>query len=208
MSFVKYIYLGGLLLFFTKIQGQIPPRAETKKSESLEGKFRQLNDESETYQEYKVVRRDRLGSFWSEVTDTLARNAQNKAKVQANLQTAEKNISDLENQLEETEQALEQVTFEKDRISFLGWQLIKSTYSFLVWGVIVLLAILVVIYQLRYTRAGRITERTKKQGRELESEFEGFKNNAREKETKLRRELQTEINKVEELEQRVTFHKG
>ena len=179
--------------------------ADTASNQSLERKFQDLIDKSETYQDYKVIGRDRLASFWSEVADTLVQNGKDRVDLEENLETVNKNISEVEVQLKETQEELGLVTFEKDRISFLGSELLKNQYSYLVWGIILILAILVVVANVRYISTSRTSKRAKREGQELESEFEEFRKSAREKETKLRRELQTEINTVEELKQKVTL---
>jgi len=200
-----YLFLGWFLLSVTQVKGQKPEVADTATDQSLERKFQDLIDKSETYQDYKVIGRDRLASFWSEVTDTLVQNGKDRVDLEENLETVNKNISEVEVQLKETQEELGLVTFEKDRIAFLGLELLKNQYSYLVWGIILILAILVVVANVRYISTSRTTKRAKREGQELGSEFEEFRKNAREKETKLRRELQTEINAVEELKQKVTL---
>ena len=208
MKLLIYLFLSWFLLSVAQVKGQNPEEADTAIDQSLERKFQDLIDKSETYQDYKVIGRDRLASFWSEVTDTLVQNGKDRVDLEENLRAVNKNISQVEVQLKESQDELEMVKFEKDRISFLGLELIKNQYSYLVWGIILILAILVVVANVRYITTSRTTKRVKREGHELQSEFEEFKKKTLEKETKLRRELQTEINTVEELKQKVTLHKS
>lgn len=208
LKIIKNIVLGLFLLSFASVGAQNPETTETAEDQSLKGKFQELIDKSESFQEYKVIKRDRLTSFWAEVNDTLVLNGTDRSRLHTDLKTANKNISALEVQLRETKEELEKVTFEKDRMSFLGLELIKSSYSYLVWGIILGLLILLAAAYVRFISTSRIAERIKTENRELQSESEEFKKNAREKETKLKRELQTEINTVEELKQRVTLPKN
>ena len=149
-----------------------------------------------------------MRSFWTDVNDSLELYAKSRRKLEEGLQTAGKNISELEVELKRTQEDLEQVTLQRDRISFLGLELIKKNYSYIVWGIILVLMILVLVAYSRFISANRITDRVKKESAELELGLEEFKKSAREKETKLKRELQTEINTVEELKQKVTLPRG
>ena len=195
------------MLVLYRVEAQDSVVIETEKDQSLRGRFIEITENSETYQNYKVINRDRLDLFWSQVDDSLARYQKGRAKLEADLDEANQGIAATKNQITQTQGELEEVKFQRDRISFLSLDLLKNNYSYLVWSIIAVLASLLVISYLRYINNNRTTKKVKKESREIESEFEEFKKRAREKEIKLKRDLQTEINTVEELKQKVTLHK-
>jgi septal ring factor EnvC (AmiA/AmiB activator) len=61
------------------------------------------------------------------------------------------------------------------------------------------LLIAALVLYFRFQSANRITQQTRKEYQTLQSEFDEHRQRTRENETKLKRDLQTEINRVEEL---------
>jgi len=209
VNVIKILQYTAIILVANLSLGQNPDSKATSRSQpsTLKGNFENMKDKSETYQIYKVIPRERLDAFWSAVEDSLALNARNLNQVRTELGSTSQDVTNLRAQLEENEAALEQVTYKRDRISFLGIDLVKSTYSTMAWGMIFFLSIVVAVFYLKFTNSNRVTTKVKKEHQGLLDEFEEFRNRAREKEIKLKRELQTEINSVEELKQKVTIKK-
>jgi septal ring factor EnvC (AmiA/AmiB activator) len=84
-------------------------------------------------------------------------------------------------------------------MEFLGIGLTKGTYIVFTWVLIFALLIAVLVLYFRFNSANKITLQTRKEYASLQSEFEGHRQRARETETKLKRDLQTEINRIEEM---------
>src|SRR5690606_23498461 len=84
---------------------------------------------------------------------------------------------------------------EKDSFSFIGVSLEKSTYSLIMWGIVLLLAAALIFYIYRYNQGHVVTNDTKKAIEELQEEFDQNRKKAMEKEQKLKRQLQDELNK-------------
>lgn len=61
------------------------------------------------------------------------------------------------------------------------------------------LAVLAALAYMMFMKSNRVTSRSRKELGALEQEFEDHKNKARETQVKLKRELQTSINKMEEM---------
>ena len=83
----------------------------------------------------------------------------------------------------------------KNSISFLGIQLNKSTYTITVWSIILLLIIALFYFIYQYKNSYQIILHAKKNVLEAENELANNKKKSLEREQKLRRQLQDEINK-------------
>ena len=83
----------------------------------------------------------------------------------------------------------------KNSISFLGIQLNKSTYTITVWSIILLLIIALFYFIYQYKNSFSILSEAKSNLSETEEELTIYKKKSLEREQKLRRQLQDEINK-------------
>jgi uncharacterized protein YlxW (UPF0749 family) len=150
---------------------------------------------STSYQEYKVISKARFQRLKNNVQDsirTLQKDIQNKSTVistqKDSIQESTKVISTLSGDLKLT-------LAQKNSISFLGISIGKSSYSILVWSIItaLLIALLFFIYKFRTSNIDTVEAKNNLQ--EIEEEFANHKKKSLEKEQKLRRQLQDEINK-------------
>tara|TARA_R110002167_G_scaffold91083_38_gene245096 strand:+ start:3669 stop:4295 length:627 start_codon:yes stop_codon:yes gene_type:complete len=144
---------------------------------------------------YEVVKESNLYKIRKNVLDTI--NAVNKktAELKATIADHEATITSLNKQLAETTGNLELVTDEKDSMSFLGMQVSKATYNFILWAVIggLLLTLLFFVYKFRTSNI--LTQEARTNLSELEVEYEDHRRRALEREQKISRQLQDEINK-------------
>ena len=83
----------------------------------------------------------------------------------------------------------------KNSISFLGIKLNKSTYTITVWSIILLLIIALFYFIYQYKNSYQIILHAKKNVLEAENELTNNMKKSLEREQKLRRQLQDEINK-------------
>ena len=88
-----------------------------------------------------------------------------------------------------------QMVAQKDSIKFLGIEFSKSTYNLLVWSLIGILIILLLYFIYRFKNSNVVTVKAKTDLQELEEEFAVHKKKSLDREQKLRRKLQDEINK-------------
>lgn len=166
--------------------------------ETLQEKYDDMIESTETYEQYKVIPRSRLDGFWTEVTDSIKRNeAIQKNQQNTILEQQAENVrvaavaKDFEAQLSESLDL-------NDTIYFLGIPFSKVGYHLMVWLIIVVLAVLGVLSYLMFLRSNRVTTRVKKEHEELIVEFDAHKDKARETQVKLKRELQTALNNLNE----------
>ena len=214
----KFLFLVCLLFFVSGAQAQAPRPQTTTGGSSLQQQFNSLKFRSSSYQEnqvdYKVVRLNSLDSFWKSVQDTVrarelqlqqARKGIDKELVQAR-ESLQKQTAELENLKEENalkEQEVQKTSHEINHISVLGIDFPKQTYVILNFALLFLLLVVVGVTVYLYKNSKKVTDDKKQAFAEIDQEYTEFKQKARERELKIKRELQTEMNRIEELNQQI-----
>ena len=144
---------------------------------------------------YEVVRTLSLDKLRQNVLDTI--NAANKkaAELQGVINTQESTIASLNEKLSETTENLTSVTDEKDSMSLLGAQVSKATYNIILWTMILGLFLLLLLFIFKFRQSNVLTQEAKSNLSDLESEYEDHRRRALEREQRISRQLQDEINK-------------
>jgi len=154
------------------------------------GNFRGTNG-----QMYEAVSRRMLLDLQLHTSDSL-KTLQVKldtSKSTINQQLSE--ISSLKTNLINTQLDLDQTTLEKNNMSLLGVSMSKTSYSILMWSLITALLTLLIIFIVRFKNSNAVTKAAKKSLLEIEDAFEEHRRTALEREQKVRRQLQDELNK-------------
>lgn len=170
---------------------------------SLNAQFNELKNKSNSYQEYKVIKVVSLNNFWKNVEDSLA--AVHKEILAANNEIAAQNkkLDSLNQTLEAREEALEKSEYDIEHLQVLGIDVQKDSYVSFTWGVFFVLLLILAIAIAKYKSSNKVAVEKKTDYDELSQELNDYKQKAREKEIKLMRELQTERNTIEELNQKI-----
>ncbi len=144
---------------------------------------------------YEVVKETNLFKIRKNVLDTL--NAINKrtGELKTTIAGHETTITALNKKLEETTSNLTAVSEEKDSMSFLGIGVSKSTYNFILWTVISGLLVTLLFFIYKFRNSNILTQEARTNLSELETEYEDHRRRALEREQKISRQLQDEINK-------------
>ncbi|MCK0132454.1 tRNA (guanine-N1)-methyltransferase [Flavobacteriaceae bacterium F08102] len=164
-------------------------------SGTIESQFEYLYKKSPRWEDYRSVKTNNLFKFRDNVLDSLklARKIYNESQKVVGAQKAV--IDSLNLKLIETKENLKLVTAEKDTIHFLGIPLSKTGYNSILWSIIGVLGALLALFIGRFKRSNAITIQANKDRQEIEEEYEAHRQRALEREQKLRRELQDELNK-------------
>lgn len=176
------------LLFLSPASGQ----------QSLQEKYDAMLDETETYEQYKVIPRARLNAFWSETMDTLNRKQRKIVELQSETQDAKALAQQARTELAEVQAKLDESLELNDTIYFLGIPFSKVGYHIMVWVIIIALAVLAIMAYFMFIRSNSVTSRTRREFEALQAEYDEQKNKAREQQVKLKRELQTAVNQLNE----------
>lgn len=166
--------------------------------ETLQQKFDNMLENTETYERYKVIPRTDLNTFWSEVTDSLSQKQRKIQQLQTETQEAKALAQQARAELSDVQAKLDESLELNDTIYFLGIPFSKVGYHIMVWVIITALAVLAVIAYIMFMRSNSVTSRTKREFETLRAEFEEHKTKARETQVKLKRELQTAVNQLNE----------
>ncbi len=144
---------------------------------------------------YKTIKVNDLYKFRGNAFDSLKSSKAKYAEANATIATQRQEIEGLKADLGKTNEDLSSVTKEKDNISFLGISMSKAGYNTILWSIIAALSVLLAIFIGRFKRSNVITVQGRNAKAEIEEEYEGHRQRSLEREQKLRRELQDEINK-------------
>jgi len=136
-----------------------------------------------------------ISALWKNASDTLNANRARLNTALKKLSVQSKTIDSLNTEVNSKEEVINKV----DGIEIFGLLLSKTTYNFIVWGLVALFGIIAIIVIARSGSLKREATYRTQLYTELEEEFKTYKSKANEKEKKLARELQTERNKLDEL---------
>ena len=175
-------------------QTAVAPVEEAKPT-TLEGVFQQLIDRSGAWQNFKMLDRGKLAAFQRSMTDSIngvrSQLVAEKQKVKEN----EATIKELNDKIAEIQAALDQTNDQKDSVSFFGALVSKGLYNTIMWGIVLALASLLVLYIYKFSNGNVVTKKSINDLNELQEEYENYRKAAIEREQKVRRQLQDEINK-------------
>jgi len=146
-------------------------------------------------QQYEAVSRNLLLALQSHANDSLKTIREDLNKTLATIETQQKEINDLKSQLSNTQSTLDATNQEKNNMSLLGLQMSKTSYNILMWTIIAGLLTLLLIFIFKFKNSNSVTKSAKKALAETEEEFEEHRRSALEREQKVRRQLQDELNK-------------
>ena len=175
-------------------QTAVAPVEEAKPT-TLEGVFQQLIDRSGAWQNFKMLDRGKLAAFQRSMTDSIngvrLQLVAEKQKVKENQAT----IKELNDKITEIQAALDQTKDQKDSVNFFGLLISKSLYNTIMWSIVLALASLLVLYIYKFSNGNVVTKKSINDLNELQEEYENYRKAAIEREQKVRRQLQDEINK-------------
>ena len=186
----KIILLSALFIGFS-----LTSFSQNEENKNLDQQFKELIESSNSYQAYKVIKHSKLKILQKDIRDSInvlektISNSQlliadQKAKIDSSLQV----IEGLNTKLAETQKQV-------DNINILGISTNKSSYSTIMWTIVILLVFTALILFFIYKKGNRKTKEAKAKFLETEQELEGLRKRSLEREQKIRRELQDEINK-------------
>ena len=146
-------------------------------------------------QMYEAVSRRMLLNLQLHTIDSLK-------TIQAKLDTSKNTINQqlseiksLKTNLLDTQLDLDKTTLEKNNMSLLGVYMSKTSYNVLMWTIVAGLLALLIFFIFKFKNSNTITKKAKHNLSEIEEEFDEHRRTALEREQKVRRQLQDEINK-------------
>jgi tetrahydromethanopterin S-methyltransferase subunit B len=146
-------------------------------------------------QPYEAVKQAWLLKLKANVLDSLKTTYKDLVNSEATVANQVKEIDDLKAKLGNTQTTLDQTNEEKNNMALLGMQTSKTNYNVIMWTIIAALTALLLFFIYKFKNSNSLTKEAKFKLEEVESEFEEHRRNALEREQKVRRQLQDELNK-------------
>jgi preprotein translocase subunit SecF len=185
------------ILIFTAILLTTISFAQEKVVEdiSINGQFETILKTSTNYQIYKVINKKKFLQLKQNVLDSI-KTSQNLVIQKNRLLKAEKQtIKRTQDSLNKTQLELSATVLKEDSISFFGMQLSKVSYNIILWTLILSLISALIYVILIFLKNNILTKEAKNNLLIVEKELEQHIKNAIDREQKLRRKLQDEVNK-------------
>lgn len=179
-------------LFFVFL---IPTLSIQAQQQSLDEQFEDLINNSNNYQDYKVVKKDKVYLLRKNVSDSITSFEGYISSLSSEIEMQKSEVNRLTNDLETTKSELTISKGKEKGINVLGILTNKSTYTLIVFITLAILLLIIVILFIKYKSGFDIIKTTKNKLEETEEEFESFRQRSLEREQQIRRKLQDEINK-------------
>ncbi len=152
-------------------------------------------DNSPSYMEYKNIKKTQIAFLRKNINDSI-KILENKLFTQQSELQQRQAISDsLRLNLQNTQQNLVKAKEKEEGIEVFGINTQKSTYTTLMFSIILILFLAAAFLFYKYLNTNKITKNAELKLVETEIELEEYRQNALEREQILRRKLQDEINK-------------
>ena len=171
------------------------PQEEKQYPTTIEGQFDELVDKSGNWEKFKLVKKESIYTFKKSLLDSLSGQKSLLREKLDTISAQSSRIKELNLNIQNLQSELDKEKNRNDSIDFLGITIEKGVYSIIVWGIIVVLTIFLVVFISRFTSSNSITRGALKDLEDLQNEYEEYRTKAIEREQKVRRQLQDEINK-------------
>jgi len=162
---------------------------------TIANQFEYIYNVSNNYQDYKVIKKANLEKLKDNVIDSLQKMQSQLANAKHTLSTHDQEVATLQDSLNKVNQDLKITKEQKESFSFLGIWMSKGSYNALVWCTIGILLIILIFYIYRFKQSNAVTTDARKTLEEVRADFEQHRKKAMEREQKLNRQLQDELNK-------------
>lgn len=181
-------FLSALFISFTGI-------SQEQKNNTIDTQFSDLIENSNTYQTYKVIKISELGLLQRNIRDSISTLKTTIKESESIISEQNNKIDSISHQIEGLNTELEQTQKKVENINFLGISTQKSSYNFIMWSIIIALLLVSSILFISFKKRNNDTKDARDKLAETESELESLRKRSLEREQKVRRELQDEINK-------------
>ncbi len=185
------------IILSAQVQDEKPQLTAEKalQTEDIKTQFDVIIKKSGKYQEYKVVKRTWLNKLKANTVDSIKTLESKLSATNEQISKQQATIKNLESSLAKTNEDLSSVTEEKDSLSFIGIPMTKGSYKTMMWAIVGGLLLFLSFFIFKFKNSNSITVQARKALEETEAEFEDHRRRALEREQKVMRKLQDEINK-------------
>jgi septal ring factor EnvC (AmiA/AmiB activator) len=183
-----------VLLIITSIFSVTAQQKVTKEN-TLENQFDNIYRISTSYQTYKVINKIGYQKLKNNVLDSINSIREFLSLKESLLKSKDNNIKRLNKNIKKTQLNLEASIKKENSILLFGLELKKTTYNIILWTLIIALIIGVGFLAYKFSKSNILTKEAENNLADIEEELKHYRKKSTEKEQKLRRQLQDEINK-------------
>ncbi|HKJ06407.1 MAG TPA: hypothetical protein VJ970_02985 [Flavobacteriaceae bacterium] len=190
---MKNLFTLTLLLLFINIS-----YAQTKRyidTGSVKNQFDYLITKSNNYKAYKVVSKTWLQRLKGSVLDSISGYQQTNIKNNNIILKQQQTIDSLKNVLDNSNTTITGLNTQIETISLLGIEFKKDFFKTLLFSIIGILILFLLLFFTKFKQSNTITQQVKNRLKETEDEYEEHRKVALEREQKVMRRLQDELNK-------------
>ena len=162
---------------------------------SIEDQFTKVIDKSNSYKEFKVIKKAKLKVLRKNILDSIALLENRIDTTQEAIEKLQSQINALTQNLGTTKKNLSESIEKENGLDFLGIRTNKTTYNIVLWSIVFGLISLLALIFVKHKRNQTITKETILKLDEVETEFDAHRKKTLTNEQLLRRKLQDEINK-------------
>jgi hypothetical protein len=156
-------------------------------------------EQAQNYPPYKVIKKTELDYFWVAVKDSIGSYKMKLKKEKNTSAQQQSKINSLKKELDETILLLNASKDQSNSISYMGITANKYVYMSGLWLLIMFALVAIGYLFFLYKNSHVITREKTTAYEKVTDEFTRYKQAKLEQERKLKRELQTQLNLIEEL---------
>ncbi|MGJ3236969.1 hypothetical protein [Marivirga sp.] len=172
--------------------------ANAQEEAKLSEQYQNMIESSETFEKYKVIPITKVNSFGQILNDSINSLNQKVSSSKSAQLNAEKERDSAKAQMNDLKSELVEAQSKVDEMPLFGIPMTKTTYNIVMWTlVVILLAGLVIVY-IMFMNSFRLTKQAKRDKERVDEELEDLRKRSHDKQVKIKRELQTALNKLEE----------
>lgn len=168
-------------------------------SQSLDARWNQLINRSNSYKSHKVIKEGDLDRMWMIVQDSMIAARANINLEKKRVRDQQMEISSLKRKASEAQKTVSTQNVEKNRI--LRSRASADDHITTLWIALAVISAVGFVLFLLFKRSNDITSNKEEEYEALKKTFEEYKVQKMESERKLKREIQTYMNKLQDLQQ-------
>ena len=162
---------------------------------TIENQFLKIFKKGNSWHEFKMVKKTDFISFQKNILDSISTIKKDIVTKNNIIDTQKKENATLQDSIHLLKKDLTVALDKEDNISLLGSTVSKSAYNTILFSLILALLTGLLFFIYKFKNSSIVTNNAKKSLQEIEDELDTYRKKSIEKEQKLRRQLQDEINK-------------
>jgi hypothetical protein len=162
---------------------------------TLAERYALLKSKSQSYGEYKAVKESELDALWKTIRDSIRTTKMVQEKSITTQARLNAQMDSVQLAIQQKEESIREIRYDSTHISVLGIGFPKALFKIIVLGLLAILSIGLgsMIGRMKFLKTSLKSKTEELEG--LTHEYTEYKRKAMEKQIKLARDLQTELNK-------------